>query len=79
MAPFADPPTNPNRRDTLISVLLGKGLDVAVDVRLDSPTFGRHFGVEFERGQPPTVLRKIRSTTFRPGDGALEIGLDERE
>jgi len=30
----------------LISVLFGKVLDVAVDIRFGSPTFGKHFGIE---------------------------------
>lgn len=30
----------------LVQVLQGKVLDVAVDLRLDSPTFGEHFSVE---------------------------------
>jgi dTDP-4-dehydrorhamnose 3,5-epimerase len=30
----------------LCQVILGKVLDVAVDIRIDSPTFGKHFSVE---------------------------------
>lgn len=30
----------------LISVLIGKVYDVAVDIRFDSPTFGKYFGIE---------------------------------
>ena len=30
----------------LCSVVLGKVLDVAVDIRFDSPTFGKHYSVE---------------------------------
>jgi dTDP-4-dehydrorhamnose 3,5-epimerase len=30
----------------LISVLIGKVLDVAVDIRFGSPTFGKYFGIE---------------------------------
>ena len=30
----------------LVSVLVGKVLDVAVDIRFNSPTFGKHFAIE---------------------------------
>lgn len=37
---------DPHAQGKLVSVLKGKVLDVAVDVRPESPTFGKHFTIE---------------------------------
>ena len=37
---------NPNAQSKLIRVLSGRILDVAVDIRKGSPTYGHHFDIE---------------------------------
>jgi dTDP-4-dehydrorhamnose 3,5-epimerase len=43
---------NPNSQGKLVMVLKGRVLDVAVDVRVGSPTFGRHVSVELDNETP---------------------------
>jgi dTDP-4-dehydrorhamnose 3,5-epimerase len=42
---------NPKLQGKLMTVLRGRVLDVAVDVRIGSPTFGRHVAVELDDEQ----------------------------
>jgi dTDP-4-dehydrorhamnose 3,5-epimerase len=37
---------NPHAQSKLVRVLTGKILDIAVDIRKGSPTYGRHFAIE---------------------------------
>jgi dTDP-4-dehydrorhamnose 3,5-epimerase len=46
----------PKSQSKLLTVLSGKILDVAVDLRKNSPTFGKHFSVEVEAGGGKMIL-----------------------
>ena len=46
----------PYAQDKLVRVIRGAVLDVAVDIRPDSPTFGRHVAVRLDAAEGPTLL-----------------------
>lgn len=47
---------NPHAQAKLIRVLQGRILDVAVDMRKDSPTYGKHFDIELSSGNKKQLL-----------------------
>ena len=51
---------NPRPQGKLVTVLQGAVLDVAVDVRVGSPTFGRHVTVELSDENSPAALDTTR-------------------
>lgn len=46
----------PASQTKLLTVLSGKILDVAVDLRKSSPTFGKHFSVKLEAGEGRMII-----------------------
>jgi dTDP-4-dehydrorhamnose 3,5-epimerase len=47
---------NPSAQTKLIRVISGKIFDVALDIRSDSPTFGKWFGIELDSEEKKQVL-----------------------
>ena len=50
----------PYTQSKLVRVVKGRVLDVAVDIRKGSPTYGRHVAVELTEENHSTVLRAAR-------------------
>ena len=51
---------DPFAQGKLVRVISGSVLDIALDIRKDSPTYGQYLAIELKRQQQPSVLDTSR-------------------